>query len=92
MRGSGSMPWLRPRRAGSYGTDRLEVHSDALTPGKRILLLDDVLATGGTMAACRDLVVQAGAEVVGCAFVIELAFLNGRAKLEPCEIFSVLTY
>ncbi|WP_435010962.1 adenine phosphoribosyltransferase [Tundrisphaera lichenicola] len=75
-----------------YGTDRLEVHSDALAPGKRILLLDDVLATGGTMAACRDLVRMAGAEVVACAFVIELSFLGGRAKLEPEEIFSLLTY
>ena len=75
-----------------YGTDRLEVHSDALLPGRRILLLDDVLATGGTMAACRTLVQQAGAEVVACAFVIELAFLGGRAKLLPGEVFSVLTY
>ena len=75
-----------------YGTDRLEVHGDALAPGRRILLLDDVLATGGTMAACRDLVRQAGAEVVACAFVIELGFLGGRAKLEPGEVFSLLSF
>ncbi len=75
-----------------YGTDRLEVHSDALQPGRRILLLDDVLATGGTMVACRDLVRQAGAVVAAYAFVIELSFLGGRARLEPEEIFSVLTY
>jgi len=75
-----------------YGTDRLEVHSDALQPGRRILLLDDVLATGGTMVACRELVRQAGAEVVACAFVIELGFLGGRAKLEPGEVFSLLSY
>ena len=75
-----------------YGTDRLEVHGDALAPGRRILLLDDVLATGGTMLACRDLVRQAGAEVVAFAFVIELGFLGGRAKLEPAEVFTVLTY
>ena len=75
-----------------YGADRLEVHRDAIKPGQRILLLDDVLATGGTMAACKELVRQAGAEVVAFAFLIELAFLNGRAKLEPAEIFSVLTY
>ena len=75
-----------------YGTDRLEVHSDALGPGRRILLLDDVLATGGTMVACRDLIRQAGAEVVACAFVIELGFLGGRAKLEPVEVFSLLSY
>jgi len=75
-----------------YGTDRLEVHGDALGPGRRILLLDDVLATGGTMLACRDLVQQSGAEVVAFAFVIELAFLGGRAKLEPGEVFTLLKY
>ena len=75
-----------------YGTDRLEVHGDALSPGHRILLLDDVLATGGTMVACRDLVLQTGAEVVACAFVIELSFLGGRARLEPGEVFSLLSY
>ena len=75
-----------------YGSDRLEVHRDALKPGSRVLLLANVLATGGPMAACRDLVHQAGAEVAAFAFVIELAFLGGRAKLEPAEIFSVLTY
>ena len=75
-----------------YGTDRLEVHKDALEPGRRILLLDDVLATGGTMAACGELVRQAGAEVVAFAFVIELAFLGGRGKLGGAEVFSVLTY
>lgn len=75
-----------------YGKDRLEVHGDALAPGKRILLLDDVLATGGTMLACRDLVHQAGAEVVAFAFVLELSFLGGRSRLEPGEVFSLLTY
>jgi adenine phosphoribosyltransferase len=75
-----------------YGTDRLEVHSDALGPGARVLLIDDVLATGGTMRACRDLVESTGARVHACAFLIELSFLGGRAKLEPCEIFSLITY
>ncbi len=75
-----------------YGSDRLEVHSDALAPGTRVLLLDDVLATGGTMVACRELVHQAGAVVAAFAFVVELSFLGGRSKLEPAEIFSVLTY
>jgi adenine phosphoribosyltransferase len=75
-----------------YGSDRLEIHSDALSKGRRVLLLDDVLATGGTMRACRDLVRQTGAEVVAYAFVVELSFLEGRAKLEPAEIFSVITY
>ncbi len=75
-----------------YGNDRLEVHTDALTPGHRVLLLDDVLATGGTMRACRDLVLSTGAELVACAFVIELSFLGGRVKLDPCEVFSLITY
>jgi adenine phosphoribosyltransferase len=75
-----------------YGTDRLEVHTDALTPGHRVLLLDDVLATGGTMRACCDLVRQTGAEVVACAFVLELGFLGGRDKLAPCDVFSLITY
>jgi adenine phosphoribosyltransferase len=75
-----------------YGTDQLEMHSDALAPGKRVLLLDDVLATGGTMKACCDLVKQAGAEVVACAFMLELGFLEGRAKLAPHDVLSVLEY
>ena len=75
-----------------YGTDRLEVHTDALGPGRRVLLLDDVLATGGTMRACRDLVQQTGADLVACAFVIELSFLDGRARLAPAEVFSLIAY
>ncbi len=75
-----------------YGSDRLEVHTDALSAGHRVLLLDDVLATGGTMRACRDLVQSTGAELVACAFVIELSFLGGRARLEPAEVFSLITY
>lgn len=75
-----------------YGTDRLEMHNDAIGPGRRVLLLDDVLATGGTMRACRDLVQQAGAEVVACAFVLELSLLKGRERLGPGEVFSLITY
>ena len=94
IRKPGKLPYhkISLEYALEYGTDRLEVHSDAFTPGQRILLLDDVLATGGTMAACCELVHQAGAEVVACAFVVELAFLGGRAKLLPGEVFSVLRY
>lgn len=75
-----------------YGTDTLEVHTDAFSKSKRILVIDDVLATGGTMRACCDLVKRAGAEVVGCAFVLELSFLKGREKLAPYDVFSLLTY
>jgi adenine phosphoribosyltransferase len=75
-----------------YGNDRLEVHTDALSAGHRVLLLDDVLATGGTMRACRDLVLSTGADLVACAFIIELSFLGGRPKLEPTEVFSLITY
>jgi adenine phosphoribosyltransferase len=75
-----------------YGNDRLEIHSDALEPGRRILLVDDVLATGGTMKACYDLVRHTGAEVVACAFLMELGFLNGRDRLAPCEVFSLVSY
>ncbi len=75
-----------------YGNDRLEVHADALAPGKKVLLIDDVLATGGTMRACRDLVRSTGAELVACAFVIELAFLGGRERLDSCDVFCLVTY
>jgi adenine phosphoribosyltransferase len=75
-----------------YGSDILEVHTDAFGTGQRVLLIDDVLATGGTMRACRDLVLSTGADVVATAFVIELSFLGGRDKLEPGEVFSLITY
>lgn len=75
-----------------YGTDVLHVHSDALTPGRRVLLLDDVLATGGTIVACQDLVTKAGATVVACAFVVELGFLKGRERLGNVEVFSLVRY
>jgi adenine phosphoribosyltransferase len=94
IRKPGKLPYatIAQEYALEYGNDRLEVHSDALGAGKKVLLLDDVLATGGTMCACRDLVKSTGAELVACAFVIELSFLGGREKLEPCEIFCLLTY
>jgi adenine phosphoribosyltransferase len=75
-----------------YGSDRLEVHTDALSPGHRILLVDDVLATGGTMRACCDLVQKTGATVVACAFALELGFLGGRQRLAPFEVHSVVIY
>ncbi len=75
-----------------YGTDTMEMHQDALSPGHRVLLVDDLLATGGTMKACCELVEQTGATIAGCAFLVELAFLAGRQKLTPYESFSVITY
>jgi adenine phosphoribosyltransferase len=75
-----------------YGTDKLQVHKDAITPGARVLILDDVLATGGTASAVAELVERLGGVVVGLGFVIELDFLNGRAKLPGREIHSLLHY
>ena len=75
-----------------YGVASLEVHRDALLPGQRVLLVDDVLATGGTAAASVELVRRLGAQLIGCAFVAELAALAGRAKLVDVRIHSVLTY
>ena len=75
-----------------YGSAELHVHTDAITPGSRVLLVDDVLATGGTMAAACKLVEQAGGVVVACAFLIELSFLKGRAPLSGYECFSLITY
>jgi adenine phosphoribosyltransferase len=75
-----------------YGSAELHVHIDAVRPGAHVLLVDDVLATGGTMEASRRLVEKAGGEVVGCAFLIELGFLGGREKLRPVEVFSLVQY
>jgi adenine phosphoribosyltransferase len=75
-----------------YGTDTLEMHIDGIAPGQNVLLVDDLLATGGTMQACCHLVEQAGANVVGCAFVIELLGLNGAARLAPHPTFSLIQY
>ena len=75
-----------------YGTDCLEIHSDAVEPGQRVLIVDDVLATGGTAAATAALVRKLGGNVQALAFLIELGFLNGREKLKGEKILSVLTY
>lgn len=75
-----------------YGTDRIEMHVDALRPGQRVLLVDDLLATGGTMQAACNLVQQSGGEVAECSFLIELAGLNGRQRLDGYTVFSLLTY
>ena len=75
-----------------YGTDTLEMHADAILPGQRVLIVDDVLATGGTMKACVDLVRQLGGEVAGIAVMIELAFLKGRNKIAPLDVHSIVNY
>jgi adenine phosphoribosyltransferase len=75
-----------------YGVDALEVHADAFAGGSRVLVHDDLLATGGTAAACCELAEAAGAEVVGCAFLVELGFLGGRARLEGREVHSLIVY
>ncbi len=75
-----------------YGSDCLEIHQDAIEPGQRVLIVDDLIATGGTAKAVAEMVEKMGGTVVGLAFVIELAFLNGRRKLAGREIISLLTY
>lgn len=75
-----------------YGTNSLEVHRDAVRPGERVLLLDDLLATGGTARAASELLEELGAHVVEAAFVIELAFLDGRAALHGRPVHALLTY
>ena len=75
-----------------YGTDTLEIHVDGIPTHGRVVIADDLIATGGTAAATAQLVSRLGGTVVECAFVIELSFLHGRAKLKPHKVFSILQY
>ncbi|MDF0552267.1 adenine phosphoribosyltransferase [Kamptonema sp. UHCC 0994] len=75
-----------------YGTDRLEIHQDAIEPGSRVLVVDDLMATGGTAAATAQLLQQAGCEIVGFAFIIELKDLGGRQKLPDVPIVALVEY
>jgi adenine phosphoribosyltransferase len=75
-----------------YGTDTLEMHADGVAAGQRVLVVDDLLATGGTVEACCRLLEQGGAEVLGCAFVIELLALSGRKRIAPYDAFSLIQY
>jgi adenine phosphoribosyltransferase len=75
-----------------YGTDQLEIHRDAVVPGERVLIVDDVIATGGTAGATARLVERLGGEVAGFAFVIELGFLDGRSQLDGYRLHSLVTY
>ncbi len=90
----GKLPWktVSATYALEYGENALELHADAIAPGARVLVHDDVLATGGTAAAICDLAEQLGGEIVGVAFVIELAFLEGRKHLENYDVYSLITY
>jgi len=75
-----------------YGTDTLTIHKDAIKPGQRVLIADDLLATGGTIGATIELVEKLGGVVVGCAFLIELSYLNGREKLKGYNMHALMTY
>ena len=76
-----------------YGTDTLEIHRDAVAPGQKVLMVDDLLATGGTLRACCELIDELGADLVGITVAIELGFLDGREKVKPYEnIHSVIKY
>lgn len=90
----GKLPWktIREEYQLEYGVAALEMHEDAIAPGQRVVIVDDVIATGGTLNATRRLVERLGGAVVGMACLVELTFLNGRSALEGAELFSVLTY
>ena len=90
----GKLPWrtVAAKYALEYGFDTLEVHADAIVPGQRVLIHDDVLATGGTAKATVELVEQLGGEVVGLPFIIELTFLDGRDRLAGYDIYSLIEY
>lgn len=75
-----------------YGSDSLEMHVDAVEPGSRVLMVDDLLATGGTIEACIKLAEECQAQVIGCAFLIELTFLNGRSRLKKQDVISLIQY
>jgi adenine phosphoribosyltransferase len=100
--GAGFIPVRKPKKLPAettsvtydleYGTDTLEMHKDALDDGKRVLIVDDLLATGGTAAAAARMVTELGGTVAGIGFVVELTFLNGRQKLAGYDVFSLLQY
>jgi adenine phosphoribosyltransferase len=85
-------PTVKTTYALEYGSDSLEMHADAVRAGERVLILDDLLATGGTAQAMSKLLEEQGAIVVGCAFVIELASLGGRGRIGPHDVFSLIRF
>jgi adenine phosphoribosyltransferase len=94
VRKKGKLPWKTNQAAYSleYGESIVELHQDAVSAGETVLLVDDLLATGGTAAAAVSLLDSLGADLIGISFLIELAFLNGREKLAPHPVTSILTY
>jgi adenine phosphoribosyltransferase len=94
VRKPGKLPWKTAAEeyALEYGMDRLEIHTDALRAGEKVLVVDDLLATGGTAAATRRLVERLGGSVVGAGFLVELAFLEGRARLPGIDVLSLVRY
>ena len=94
MRKPGKLPFKTIKKTFDleYGTDTLEIHKDAFKPGDRVVVADDLLATGGTVAAVVELVQELGAEVVECAFMAELEFLEGRKRLPQGKVFSLLKF
>src|SRR4030067_3595987 len=94
IRKPGKLPYekISMSYALEYGTDTLEIHKDGVRKGQQALMVDDLLATGGTMAACCKMVESLGGNGIGCAFLIELTFLNGRKNLNKYEIFSLIRY
>lgn len=94
VRKPGKLPWKTAAEeyALEYGTDRLEIHVDALEAGEKVLIVDDLLATGGTARAAVQLAQRLKADVVGAGFLVELTFLNGRSRLPELEIVSLIQY
>jgi adenine phosphoribosyltransferase len=94
VRKAGKLPWETDSEQYEleYGTETLEIHRDAFLPGERVLIVDDVLATGGTARATAELVGRLGGKVVGIACLVELSFLKGRDKLEGYDFYSLITY
>jgi adenine phosphoribosyltransferase len=94
IRKSGKLPGetIQAEYSLEYGKDALAMHKDAITPGQKVLIADDLLATGGTIATTINLIEQLGGEVVGACFLIELTYLNGREKLGDIPVFSLVQY
>ncbi|MCA1793726.1 MAG: adenine phosphoribosyltransferase [Desulfotignum sp.] len=94
VRKSGKLPGLTIKKEYDleYGTDTLEIHEDAISPGEKVVIVDDLIATGGTVGATVKLVRQLGADLIECAFVVELPDLKGREQIPDCPVFSMVSF